>query len=237
MAAKRLVLFVEGEGDQQALPILIRHLLTDYQAWNSIFLDAQPFRVDNLGHFLRRDGKECIRLFKAAARTRKNLGGILVLLDGDLDRIKSEPFCAWKAGRYISQFARQAGAGDLFSVASVLMLQEYESWLIGGIDSLQGKTLPDGRLGVRHSTTTIPANPEVAPRNAKGWLGVNMVSGYKATVDQAPLTSLLIEDLNPLRKRGLRSFRRLENALKKLVTAFENGKHFVSPELPNKGMR
>ena len=57
-----------------------------------------------------------------------------------------------------------------------------------------------------------------------------MAQGYKETSDQEPLTKLLLDDLDLVRKRGMRSFRRLENALAQLVEACACGKHVVTPQ-------
>ena len=42
---KRLVLFVEGDGDVQAVPILVKRLLSEFGLWDSIQLDENPFRI------------------------------------------------------------------------------------------------------------------------------------------------------------------------------------------------
>lgn len=230
-ALKRIVLFVEGEGDEEAVPILVRHLLNEMKAWDALFLDPKPFRVGELGRLARHDGKEWVRFLKAAARERRNLGGVLLLLDGDLKGFREEQYCAKKAAQFLSERAREAGAGILFSVATVFALQEYESWLIAGIDTLAGKKLPDGRPGVCLGATCPEGDLEVAPRGAKGWLQQHMASGYKPTVDQAPLTKLLLEDLASIRARNMRSFRRLESALEQLVRAIRSGKHALTPAL------
>ncbi|HXG12219.1 MAG TPA: DUF4276 family protein [Gemmataceae bacterium] len=225
---KRLVLFVEGQGDEDAVPVLVRQLLTEYNAWDCLFLDPNPFRVKKVTDLIGRNEKNW-RRYLGAARKRSNLGGILLLLDGDVRLAKRRSFCARDIGCELSRLARQEGAGSLFSVASVLALQEFESWLIAGIDAIAGKPLPDGRPGVRAGTTAPAGDLEVTPRDAKQWLRQHMDSGYKPTTDQEPLTRLLIEDLGPLRARGMRSFRRLESALKQLV-AVRSGRHVATPE-------
>jgi hypothetical protein len=55
-------------------------------------------------------------------------------------------------------------------------------------------------------------------------------SGYKPTVDQEPLTKLLIQDLSKLRERALHSFRRLESAVEQLTHAVRTGNPIVTPE-------
>jgi hypothetical protein len=226
---QRLVLFVEGEGDEKAVPALVNHLLTECGAWDCLFLDPAPLRVKKVTDLIGRKEKNWKR-FLGVARKRRNFGGVLLLPDGDVPLAKKQPFCAKEVGYELSRVVRQEGAGVRFSVASVFALQEYESWLIGGIDALAGKPLPDGRSGIRAGTTAPDCDLEADLRDAKGWLRQNTESGYKPTTDQEPLTRLLLEDLGPLRARGMRSFRRLESALKQLVEAIRSGSHVVTPE-------
>jgi hypothetical protein len=230
---KRLVLFVEGEGDAYAVPVLVQRLLNDLAPWDCLFLDRDALRVGNVAKLTGRRAGEWAR-FIGVARKRRNLGGILLLLDGDVPPAGEREFCARRTGWDFSRRAREQGAGSLFSVASVFALQEYESWLIGGIESLAGRLLPpDGRPGVPPDIGVLPPDPEKGPRSAKQWLGRHMASAYKPTTDQEPLTRLLVEDLEPLRQRGLSSFRRLERALQQLVTAIRSGNHVVTPVPPD----
>ncbi len=230
MSRKRLVLFVEGHGETLAAHTLAKCLLTERSAWNAVLLDPEPFRVKGLGSLAKNNAAELIRFARFASRDRPNLGGILLLVDGDLDRFLGAPFCAQTAASYLAQRAREAGAGVHFSLATVIALQEYESWLIAGMEALVGKPLPpDDRPGVKEGTTAPSGNLETAPRDAKGWLSKRMHGGYKPSVDQDPMTRLLVKNLAPLRERGLRSFSRFENALTQLVAACRTGKHIATP--------
>ncbi len=98
----RLVLFVEGEGDREAVPFLVKRLLTDLEAWSVLFLDDKPFVVGNVAELTQHEGKDWIRLLKAA-RKRRNLGAVLLIQDGDLGRIRGEDFCAVRFGTRLSQ--------------------------------------------------------------------------------------------------------------------------------------
>jgi hypothetical protein len=60
-------------------------------------------------------------------------------------------------------------------------------------------------------------------------LDENLINGYKATTDQAPLTRA-VKDWTPARR--LRSFCRLERALAELAQAVATGQHIVSPRAP-----
>jgi hypothetical protein len=55
---KRLVLFVEGEGDERAVPVLIKRFLTDQNAWPEVILDEQPFRIGEVALRQASLGKE-----------------------------------------------------------------------------------------------------------------------------------------------------------------------------------
>ena len=105
--------------------------------------------------------------------------------------------------------------------------QEFESWLIAGIESVAGKPFPDGRIRVKRGTKPPDGDLEQNPRAAKEWLREAMVDGYKPTRDQASLTRLI--DLQLIRNREMRSFQRLESAVNELATAIREGVHIVSP--------
>ncbi len=223
---KRLVLFVEGPGDVLAVPVLVKRLLTDLDAWDCLFLDPNPFVVGGVNRLFKDDCRNWLRWLGAAAK-RGAIGAVLLVLDGDLWRIRGEPFCAAKVARELAQESTRGRGGEIFSVAAVFACQEYESWLIAGVESLCGKPLKDGRPGVPPGTQPPAQDLESAPRNAKGWLNNVMESGYNPVRDQALLTEMV--DLELLRKRPMRSFRRLESAVRALVSALRDQSHVVSP--------
>lgn len=234
MNPKRLVLLVEGSGDVAAAPVLLSRLLKEYHAFepvfDAVFLDNyQPFRVGDYGSIKKNDFGEWRRLLLAAVKSRKNVGGCILLLDGDSPLlVEDKPFCAARAATLLAAEARKVGAGVQFSLAVIFACMEFESWLISGAESLVGQTLSDGRPGIRTVPQTIPENPETAPRDAKGWFRQIMTMGYKPTRDQAELTRLV--DLNAVRNQKLRSFQHLESAIQRMVVAIRHDKHVVVPE-------
>jgi len=223
---KRMVLFVEGTGDALAVPMLVKRLLTEMQAWDCLNLDPKPFVVKSLGKLLKDNYGNWIRWLGAAA-LRRDIGAVLLVLDGDIKRIQRETFCAANVARSLAQAATQARGGELFSVATVFACQEYESWLIAGVESLSGRPLSDGRPGVESGVKPPEKDLELAPRDAKGWLSKVMPSGYSAARDQAFLTEIV--DLELVRSRRMRSFRRLENAVSQIVSAIRNESPVTSP--------
>jgi hypothetical protein len=224
MTLKRLVLLVEGDGDVKAVPVLVKRLLSEYSAFDAVILDEHPFRVGGYGHV----GFSWWRRYLQAALKRRDVGACLLILDGDCDRdAAGQAFCAMRAARQLAAEARHVGAGTLFSVAIVFACMEFESWLIAGAPSLVGQQASDGRLLMPKPPQEIPPDPEHAPRNAKGWLGKFVQGGYSASRDQRVLTELI--DLGQIRGRGMRSFIRLESAIKQLVDAIRAANHTVTP--------
>lgn len=223
---KRVVLFVEGEGDADAAFLLVKRLLGEMKAWEVLFLDKDAFRVGSIGKLVKEECREWKRKLGASLK-RGDVGGVLLLLDGDAERIADAPFCAASIAVSLASHAVAVGAGRLFSVAVVFALKEYESWLIAGIHSLTGRHLPDGRLIAPLGATAPEGDLENRPRDAKGWLNKVVEGGYKPTRDQAELTRLL--DLQTVRDRNLRSFRRFESALSELVFAIRHDRHVSSP--------
>ncbi len=226
MTPKRLVLLVEGQGDVEAAPVLVKRLLAEHDAFDVVLLDPYPFRVGEYSKISKNDFGEWRRLLQDAA-LRKNVGACLLLLDGDSPRkVDGQPFCAARAARRLAEEARKVGGGSLFSVAIVFACMEFESWLIAGVESLKGKAFSDGRAGIPNTVQEIPRDPERVPRDAKGWLGRAM-KGYSPSRDQAELTRLV--DLDAIRQNSVRSFRRLEDAIRELVGAIRSGQHAVTP--------
>jgi len=223
---KRIVLFVEGDGDALAVPVLVGRLLEGLQPWDCLYLDPRPFVVRGVGRLLKNDCENWIRWLGAAAK-RREVGAVLLLLDGDMPRIHGKLFCAANVARRLAREATRARGGKLFSVATVFACQEYESWLIAGVESLAGNPLKDGRPGVRFGTTPPDGDLESVPRDAKGWLSKVMASGYNSVRDQAPLTEIV--DWDVVRNRPMRSFRRLENAVSQIVSAIRNESPLTSP--------
>ena len=226
---KRLVLCVEGEGDVAAAPLLVKRLLTELQAWDCVWLDPNPLRVGGVTSLFGRKADNWNKKLQLAVE-RGGVGAVLLLQDGDVGAIPGQLFCAATLGRDLSQRRRNVGGGKLFSVASVFARQEFESWLIAGVGSLAGRSLPDGRAGIAAGVVAPPGDLEENPRDAKKWLKQRLPTGYAETTDQVLLTQMV--EIKAIRERGMRSFRRLESALIQLVQAIRTGQHIVTPTPP-----
>jgi hypothetical protein len=222
---RRLILFVEGEGEADAVPTLVRRLLTEQGDWHNLLLDDNPFHVGQVNKLVKHDFREWKRKLGASLK-RPSVGGVLLILDGDVEKVGGNEFCAATVARSLASAAMQVGAGKKFSVAVVFARQEYETWLIAGVSSLAGRGLPDGRL-IRSNAEAPEGDLEASPRDAKGWLDNIIEGGYKPTRDQAALTRLV--GLEVIRARKLRSFRRLESAVSSLLEAIRHDRPIVSP--------
>lgn len=235
---KRLVLFVEGDGDREAVPILVKRILNEINGWEHVYLHQDAFKVKHVNNITGRKADEWLRMLAAATKLR-DLGGILLLLDGDCRFVeqegtgRQEEFCAAKVAQRLALKARHVGAGAIFSVACVFACREYESWLLAGAESLRGRPLPDGRPGVPANVQLFDGDTEVAPRGAKGWFDERIPGGYRPTVHQRPLTELV--DLATIRARvpQVRSFDRLTHAVQELCDAIKTGRHVATPGEPS----
>jgi Domain of unknown function (DUF4276) len=182
-----VVAIVEGDGEVDSLPILLRRL----SQWKTpeAYVDvAKPIRVHRdsflnkpveFGRFLQLAGKKC-----------GEHGFILILLDADDD-------CPAKLGADI--LARAHACVPHRQVSVVLANREYEAWFIAAAQSLNGK-----RGFVFDSGSEVDAE---RPRDAKGWIKKHMRGGsYGAITDQAGFSALM--DLQQAFDNS-RSFRKL----------------------------
>src|SRR5437868_2574399 len=109
---KRLVLFAEGDGDVKSLPSLVGELLTQLpdDLQGQLFLDNAPMKVGGV-HQITGNRQADLARHLGNANKRSKLGAVLLVLDGDADRVENQPFCAVQVARTIAQRATAAGAG------------------------------------------------------------------------------------------------------------------------------
>jgi len=186
---------VEGQGEEAAVPLLLRRLRDEAQAWSLEI--ARPHRRPRTQLVKKDSLQTAVRL----AALDRNCVAILILFDADDD-------CPKELAPTLEGWAREA-AGRI-PCAVVMANREYEAWFLASIETLRGKAaiLPDA---------TPHPSPE-SPRDAKGELDLRMLHGasYSPTVDQASLTALL--DLEIV-YRNCRSFRKLVSTFGELAAA------------------
>ena len=186
---------VEGHGEVEALPVLLRRFIDAAQVWTVGV--GQPIRRPR-NRLVREDGvRQAVRL----ALEQPECGAVLLLLDGNSD-------CPAELGPTVQEWATAAADGTPCCV--VLAHREYEAWFLASIESLRG---------FRGVTTTAqpPPEPEGA-RGAKEQLRTRMQPGvsYLPTVDQPAFSS---EFSLSAAYRGCRSFRKLADSFASLIRA------------------
>jgi hypothetical protein len=187
-----LGLVVEGHGEVQAVPILVRRIAA-WAGFPGELVISPPLRVHRTS--IVKEG-ELERAVELTARKVGDDGGILVLLDADDD-----PAC--KLGPAL--LLRAATARPDRRIGIVFAVREYEAWFLAAAESLRGhRTLP--------ADLSPPAEPE-ALRGAKGWLDARMADGYSETLEQPKLTAKF--DLD--RARDAPSFDKLVREVCKLL--------------------
>ena len=187
---------VEGHGDVAAVPVLLRRLAAEAQAW----------RVA-IGRPIRRPRNQLVQ--QPGLDTAVNLAlhhgcdAILIMFDGDDD-------CPAELGQIVRGWATAAAGGVPCEV--VLPHREYESWFLASIESLRGTR------GVRVDAPLHP-DPE-APRGAKENLEARMNSGtsYLERTDQPALSAQFSMAAAHTRSR---SFRKLTKSFGDLLDAVE----------------
>lgn len=167
-----IIAIVEGAGEVQAVPILIRRIAAALVPGMDVQV-PKPIRV-NRDRLLKERILE--QYVEFAARQSGPDGSILIMLDADDD-----------CPRHLAPdiFRRAKAARNDRRIGVVLPSREYEAWFLAAAESLAvHRDLS--------SDTAAPADPE-SIRNAKGWLADRMPSGraYKATRHQPAFSALL----------------------------------------------
>ncbi len=199
MKEVRIAAIVEGHGECEAVPILIRRIA---QTIDPGFVPRviAPLRVP--ASRLMKQG-EMERSVDLAARKLQGLGGILVVLDCDWD-----DGCPAVDGPALLR--RAMGVGGDLPIAVIFAKREFEAWFLAAAESLRGKHgLPNDLVS--------PEEPEEI-RGAKEWLSDRMPPGrsYGETTDQPVFTAVF--DMNTARRADSfdKCYRAVEIMLKQL---------------------
>lgn len=184
---------VEGHGEVEAVPVLLRRLQEQAGAYGIGF--GRPIRRNSSDLYNREKFQAAVRL----ALQQELCGAVLILFDLEDD-------CPKEKVEELRQWIQELNVAIPCEI--VLAYREFESWLLAAGESLRGVGgIGPGAMNV--------AEPETR-RNAKGALEEWMPPGrsYAETVDQAPLTARF--DM-AVTHRHSRSFRRMVNAFGQLV--------------------
>ena len=207
-----IVPIVEGDGEVEAVPLLLRRVLGERHGRYDIRIQ-KPINARGKTKLLRKFGS-----FLEYARRDQECNAVLVLLDGDDD-------CPRDLATELAQTA--AGLNMGVPVAVVCAHREYETWFIASLDSETGDTI---RATLGLSETAFHEGDVESIASPKGWIQVRMPqrSGYKETQDQPALTPFI--DIEHTQRRS-RSFQRLCHAVEELLCAIDSGTPVVTPRV------
>jgi len=208
-----LVPIVEGDGEVDAVPILLRRLLAARRSWDLQI--ARPKNAHGCGNLTKAGGLE---KFVELAFRERDCAGVLILMDAD-----EEEDCPMLLARSFAE--RIAMHGARYPVAIVFARREYEAWFLASLETIAGAVI-GGRPGL--PADLVFAGDIERVRDAKGWLSRHF-SGrriYKETEDQASMSERI--DLARAAERS-RSFRRLCQAVDELLDAINDGRRAITP--------
>ena len=171
MTEVKIAAIVEGYGECEAVPILIRRIALDI-APNFVPKVLSPFRVP--ASRLSKE-EELERTVVLAANKLQARGGIVIIIDCD-------DGCPAQDGPALLK--RAVAVRNDIPISVIFAKREFEAWILAAADSLRG------RRGLPNNLKP-PEYPE-SIRGAKEWLSRQMPSGgsYKETTDQPALTAL-----------------------------------------------
>jgi hypothetical protein len=209
VSSQAIYLVVEGDGEEQAVPLLIRRLLYDYLE-RFEFASIQVFNAQGRGNLTRQGGLE--RILEKVQRSSDCMG-CLILLDAEKEDVR----CPLTPVQQLADFAKKRTWP--FPIVIVCAVCEYESWFLYNLEAIAR----DFEL----STTSYEGDPE-SECAAKGWISRQMPpdASYKETFHQVKFTDRI--DIVKTAKQS-RSFRRLVHAVEELVEAIDNHTTLVSP--------
>jgi hypothetical protein len=196
MTEVRIAAIVEGHGECESVPILIRRIAQEIDpGFNPKILS--PLRVP--ASRLLKEG-EIERSVELAARKLQGRGGIFVIVDCDW-----QDGCPAQDGPVLLR--RAIASREDLSISVILAKREFEAWFLAAAKSLRDKCgLP--------SDLTAPDKPEEI-RGAKEWLTNRMPPGrsYAETTDQPAFTAVF--DLNAARRAD--SFEKCYRDIKRIL--------------------
>lgn len=188
---------VEGYGEVQAFPVLLRRLTAELGIPG--YAIGRPIR----GYRSDLVNEERLRARIGLAKRQPGCRAIIALFDADDD-------CPKELVPTVTEWARRESGPIPCQI--VLANREYESWFIAGLEHLAR----DESRGLRPDAPS-PVNPE-ALRDAKGYISDRMTGNrsYLPTADQPKFSAVF--DMHVAHER-CRSFRKLVSSTRLLLGA------------------
>jgi hypothetical protein len=187
---------VEGDGERDALPVLLRRIIRDIDPTSYVDV-RRPNRYPK-GRLKQRS--HLSQAVDLAARQLTPPCAVIVLIDADDD-------CPADLGPRLLEWAQ--GARDDIPIAVVLAVREYEAWFLAAAQSL------GGHRGLA-ANLVAPSDPETIS-GAKEWLSRNMprAQPYNPTRHQASFSQVMSLE----QARNAPSFDKLCRDVRRLVEA------------------
>ena len=184
---------VEGQGEAQAFPVLLRRLIPEFGCY--VDVGGSPFRSKRTLIIREADFKRAVQI----AALKPNACALLVLFDADDD-------CASTHVPGMLAWAREVVPAMPCGV--VMARREYEAWFLAAIESLRGQR------GI-HPEAAYPQDPEQVG-GAKRAVSLFMppATPYSETADQPAFSAQF--DLE-MAYRWASSFRKLVRELCRLL--------------------
>ncbi len=209
MAAQKIALITEGDGEKDAAPRLLALALQHCGCFH-LFPRQPALNAHGCGNLTKRGGLE--KFLEVAYRY--DVDAVLVLIDSDGE-------CPVRLARDFS--ARTQAVGARKPTAIVVAHTMYEVWFVASASALGGVSLGSRTF---QSDIEIPVDPEDI-NNPKSWIEDKIrPKQYKETEDQVVLTSQIDFDLA---RTHSRSFRRFVHAVEELVEAVDGSTVRVTP--------
>jgi Domain of unknown function (DUF4276) len=187
---------VEGKGEEQALPILVRRVAERVDPSLAVSI-SRPVLLK------RNRLNELEQRVQLAVNKLQGPGGVFVVLDADAD-------CPAQLGPQLLGRAMQVCRA--MPVGVVLAKREFEAWFLAAAESVGGQRSLCAPL-------LAPPDPE-SIADAKGWLRRRMPSNrkYSETSDQPALTAVFDMDLARSHSDSFdKCYREIENLLRALL--------------------
>lgn len=190
---------VEGEGEKQALPLLVRRIVAEIDPSLTlrvyVAVTGPKSRLVKRGHLTL--------AVETAMRGLSDPGSLLILVDADDD-------CPVDLGVRLHGWAAAIRPGT--PIAAVVANREYEAWFLAAAESLSG------HRGLADDLATPPNAEEIS--GAKEWLSRRLPKNqpYSPTRHQASFSAVM--DLE-MARQGSSSFRKLCRDVQRLVTTMQ----------------
>ena len=168
MSLASILAIVEGDGEVQAVPVLLRRIAQEVAPDNPPRI-LKPIRV----HRSRVIKEGVLEGYVGLAAQRVGAGGgVLILLDANGD-------CPARLGPALLERARVARRDR--RIEAVIARCEYEAWFLASIESIAGSRTLSWDMAAPPAAESV--------RGAKEWLSQRMQVPYRPITDQPALTA------------------------------------------------